>query len=159
MKAPSFQKSTHVQSPLVVSKTKFLFCLNKHFLLLAIVVFAMLQVDVIYAESTLKPCAQTVGHIASLEGTVTIQRTGSPTWQPAALNTKLCKNDSIHVAKFSRAAVSLINKAVLRLKQNTTIRLIDIAAKPEKNRYWKFLKASSSPSADCHINFLSIRPI
>ena len=73
------------------------------------------------AVDSLQPCSETVGHFASIEGTVEIQRIGSSHWHPANPDIKLCENDSIRVGKYSRAAVSLINEAVLRLKQNAAI--------------------------------------
>ena len=77
-------------------------------------------------------CSQHAGHFASVEGNVEFQRTGSREWKSATLNGSLCQNDAIRVGQNSRAVVSLINEAVLRLKQNTTIRLLDITDKEEE---------------------------
>jgi tetratricopeptide (TPR) repeat protein len=83
------------------------------------------------AQTLLPPCAESVGKLASMQGTVAIQRTGSPDWHPASPDLPLCENDTIRVGRYSRAAVSLINDGILRLEQNTTLRLTDVAEKAE----------------------------
>ncbi len=55
-----------------------------------------------------------------------------PGW-PARLDTRLCEGDTIRVGRRSRAAVTLINDAVLRIDQNTTMRLIDITPEEEES--------------------------
>ena len=57
----------------------------------------------------------------------------------------LCQTDLIYVGKNSRAAVVLINDAILRLERNTTMRLIDVVPNTEKH----------SPGVDFrHVQFL-----
>ncbi|WP_052808118.1 FecR domain-containing protein [Methyloterricola oryzae] len=51
------------------------------------------------------------------------------------METALCEGASIRVGADSRAAVALINEAVLRLDQNTTMRLVDVAEQPEKRSF------------------------
>lgn len=94
----------------------------------------------VQAEHELVSCSKSVGHIASLEGEVTVQRRGNARWHIADANLRLCENDTIRVSKASRAALSLVNKAVLRLKQNTTIRLTDIYPEEEKKSVLEILK-------------------
>ncbi len=68
---------------------------------------------------------QAVGQLYSLDGQVEVQRNG--VWQPAALNQSLCERDAVRTGSLSRAAVMLTNEAVLRIDQDTTVYLVDIA--------------------------------
>jgi tetratricopeptide (TPR) repeat protein len=77
-------------------------------------------------------CAPVVGTVASLEGTVEVERAGSFVWQPAALEQALCEADSVRVGPRSRAALRLVNNAVLRLDQNTTLQLTAAGEAPVK---------------------------
>ena len=58
---------------------------------------------------------------------------GGGAWAAAKLDTRLCEGDTIRVGERSRAAVSLINDAVLRIDQNTAMRLIDITPQEEES--------------------------
>lgn len=69
-----------------------------------------------------------VGQLVSVQGTVEVQRDSSAQWLPSALGDPLCEGDTIRAGKYSRAEAALINEAVLRIDQNTAIRLVDIAA-------------------------------
>jgi tetratricopeptide (TPR) repeat protein len=72
-------------------------------------------------------CQDPVGRFASIEGSVQIEdREGRA--RTAKLDSPLCEGDTIQVKERSRAAVQLINNAVLRIDQNTTIRLLDITS-------------------------------
>ena len=64
-------------------------------------------------------CDTPVGEFVSITGSVDVQSTGAAGWSAAALGTQLCEGDTIRVGERSRAAVSLINEAVLRIDQNT----------------------------------------
>ena len=77
-------------------------------------------------------CESTAGHLASAEGRVDVQRVVDQPWQPAVLNQALCQGDSVRVGQHSRAAIALINDAVLRLDQNTTMRLVNIVAEKQE---------------------------
>ncbi len=77
-------------------------------------------------------CEPVVGHIVSIEGQVEVQRTGEQVWQPAGANETLCQDDTIRVGARSRAAIALINDAVLRLDQNTAVRLLNVVEKEEE---------------------------
>jgi tetratricopeptide (TPR) repeat protein len=48
-------------------------------------------------------------------------------WQPLEPGAELCRQDSVRTGPLSRAALSLVNEAVLRLDQDTTIRLADVS--------------------------------
>ena len=72
----------------------------------------------------------TVGQLYSIDGEVTVQRHGS--WQRGVLNQSLCAHDAVRTGSLSRAAVMLINEAVLRIDQDTTMYLADIATDEEK---------------------------
>lgn len=76
-----------------------------------------------------------VGQLFSIDGQVEVQREVAlheVAWQPASLNQSLCKRDTVRTGPRSRAAVRLINEAVLRLDQNTTLSLIDVTAEEQK---------------------------
>lgn len=73
-----------------------------------------------------------VGQVVSAQGTVEIQHLATAQWLTAELGDELCEGDTIRAGKFSRAEVALINESVLRLDQNTTMRLVDIAEKTEE---------------------------
>lgn len=66
------------------------------------------------------------GKIVSVQGSVEVQRNSGETWKPGFLEDRLCEGDSIRVGAESRAALMLVNDAVLRMDQNTTMRLTDI---------------------------------
>ncbi len=77
-------------------------------------------------------CGPVVGKLASGEGSVEVQRSGQESWHKGKLDQPLCQGDTIRVGERSRAAVSLITEAVLRLDQRTTMRLVDVAEKEEE---------------------------
>jgi Tfp pilus assembly protein PilF len=83
----------------------------------------------------LDTCEPIVGQLASVEGEVEVQRADTPRWQPAAMGDQLCEGDAVRAGRLSRAAVSLINEAVLRLDQNTTLQLTDITVEPEERSF------------------------
>ena len=80
-------------------------------------------------------CEPVVGQLASVEGQVEVQRAATPRWQPGAMGDQLCEGDSVRAGRRSRAAISLINEAVLRLDQNTTLQLVDITVEPEERSF------------------------
>src|SRR5215207_1262024 len=80
-------------------------------------------------------CEPVVGRVASVEGTVEVERAGSFVWQPAALEQALCEADSVRGGPWSRAALRLVNDAVLRLDENTTLQLTDIRTEPEERSF------------------------
>jgi tetratricopeptide (TPR) repeat protein len=82
--------------------------------------------------SAAQPCEDIAGKFVSIEGKIEFGRDGQRDRQPAALESSLCQNDMVYVGANSRAAIALVNEAVLRLDQNTTMRLVDVAAKPKK---------------------------
>ena len=63
----------------------------------------------------------------SIDGLVEVQRHDNPQWRAVSLNDPLCERDTIRTGGRSRAAVLLNNDAVLRLDQETTIHLVDVA--------------------------------
>lgn len=79
----------------------------------------------------LAPCESVAGKFAAVEGSVELMREAGD-WHPGALDAVLCQGDTVRVGARSRAALMLVNDAVLRLDQNTTMRLVDIAADKSK---------------------------
>ena len=71
-----------------------------------------------------------VGQLYSIDGEVSVQRHGA--WQRGVLNQSLCAHDAVRTGSLSRAAVMLINEAVLRIDQDSTVYLVDITADEQK---------------------------
>ena len=82
--------------------------------------------------SAQETCTPVVGQLVSAEGEVEVRRAGGTGWRRAELDEALCEEDSVRTGRRSRAAIALINEAVLRLDQNTTTQLLDIAPDPEE---------------------------
>ncbi len=87
-------------------------------------------------------CTPPAGQFASVQGTVEVVSDPSEPWRAAKSNDPLCQGDSIRVGAQSRAAVSLANGAVLRVDQNTTLRLVDVAVEPEKKSILDLIKGA-----------------
>ena len=88
-------------------------------------------------------CEQ-VGQLVSAQGTVEVQRDSAAQWLPATLGEALCEGDTIRAGKYSRAEAALINEAVLRIDQNTAIRLVDIAVDKERKSLLSLAKGAFS---------------
>jgi lipoprotein NlpI len=79
-----------------------------------------------------EPCTPIVGDLVSVEGQVEVQHAEVADWQSASLGQSLCQRDSVRVGARSRGTIALINDAILRLDQNTTIHLLEIVREPEE---------------------------
>ncbi len=79
-------------------------------------------------------CQEPAGRFASVDGEVDVQ-SGGVYWRTAQLDQSLCEGDTIRVGDRSRVAIQLINNAVLRIDQNTSIRLVNISSKTDE-RSW-----------------------
>ncbi len=77
-------------------------------------------------------CDQAAGQFVSIESSVEVQSDPLSDWREATLKDSLCEGDTIRVGERSRAAIQLINDAVLRLDQNTTMRLLNITEEPKE---------------------------
>ncbi len=77
-------------------------------------------------------CAPRVGELVSVEGQVEIRRADADSWQEAQLGELLCQRDSVRVGAKSRGTIALINDAILRLDQNTTINLLEVTREPDE---------------------------
>lgn len=86
-------------------------------------------------QARAESCAPLVGELVSVEGQVEIRRNDATDWRRAQLGDPLCQRDSVHVGAKSRATIALINDAVLRLDQNTTINLVEITREPEERSF------------------------
>jgi len=82
-------------------------------------------------------CADWVGTVVSIQGTMTVQRIADAQrrWTPLATGERLCPNDAVHVQDRSRGALRLRNDAVLRLDQNTTITLT-VEKEQDQDQTW-----------------------
>jgi len=87
-------------------------------------------------------CATNVGRFIDIHGQVETQIEDGDAWLKASLNTELCEGSSIRVGAQSRAAISLINDAVLRLDENTTMRLVNITQEEEEQSLLDIIKGA-----------------
>jgi Flp pilus assembly protein TadD len=85
-------------------------------------------------------CETVVGKLVTVEGQVEVQR-GSA-WSPAKLDESLCQGDLVRAGQHSRATVVLVNQAVLRIDQNTAMRLDNITGKKEERSTLSLLKGA-----------------
>jgi tetratricopeptide (TPR) repeat protein len=104
-------------------------------LLGAIVLGLLIASSIAPAVHALEACEPVVGRLVSAEGQVEVQRAAETRWQPATLDDALCQGDLVRAGARSRAAIALINDAVLRLDQNTTLQLSDVAAAVEERSF------------------------
>jgi tetratricopeptide (TPR) repeat protein/opacity protein-like surface antigen len=111
---------------------------SSKFSALLFIVLALLQSQAFAQEA----CREPAGRFASIEGHVQIRGDGQQAWHPAKPVDRLCKGDTIRVGELSRAAVVLVNEAVIRLDQNTTMRLIDISGKKEQRSFLEVVKGA-----------------
>jgi tetratricopeptide (TPR) repeat protein len=87
-------------------------------------------------------CNTTVGRLVNVEGRVEIQHSTTTVWSPGKLNDDLCQGDLVRAGERSRATVQLINQAVLRIDQNTAMRLDNVTAKTEERSALSLLKGA-----------------
>lgn len=87
-------------------------------------------------------CRILAGQFASIDGTVEVRRGDNDSWQKVTRDTPLCVGDAIRVGERSRAAVSLVNDAVLRIDQNTTMRLLNISGKEQEQSWLELVKGA-----------------
>ena len=79
-------------------------------------------------------CQQPIGTFASIEGVAEIQGE-ERYWLVAKLDHRLCEGDIVRVGDRSRVAIQLINNVVLRVDQNTTLRLVNVTNKPDEESW------------------------
>lgn len=77
-----------------------------------------------------RACETYAGELISAQGEVEFRNGG--TWEPIALGQQLCDREALRTGRNSRAAIQLVDDAVLRLDENTTLVLADVAPKPEE---------------------------
>jgi len=94
------------------------------------------------SDKALAECADGVGQFVNLHGKVETQIEEGDAWVKATLETSLCEGSSIRVGARSRAAIALINDAVLRVDENTTLRLVDIVEKEEERSLLDIIKGA-----------------
>jgi tetratricopeptide (TPR) repeat protein len=82
-----------------------------------------LNANTVNADSV---CTPNAGRFVSIQGAVEVQAAGGADWRGTNLEDSLCEGDTIRVGTQSRAAVALINDAVLRIDENTTMRLVNV---------------------------------
>ncbi len=94
------------------------------------------------ASEAIAECSEPVGRFVDIHGQVETQLVEGENWSIASLETALCEGSSIRVGAQSRAAIALINDAVLRLDENTTMRLVNITQNKEKRSLLDIIKGA-----------------
>jgi tetratricopeptide (TPR) repeat protein len=109
-------------------------------IVLSCISFAMILAGTgaVAAES----CQMVVGRLATAEGQVEVQRTGTPSWQTGVLGGDLCQGDTVRAGANSRATIVLVNQAVLRIDQNTAMRLDKISGVTTERSTLSLLKGA-----------------
>ncbi len=87
-------------------------------------------------------CRELAGQIVSIESRVFVQPVETEAWHPASLNQDVCEGDTVRVGERSRAAIQLINDAVLRLSENTTLRLLNVAGNEQERSLLDVVKGT-----------------
>jgi tetratricopeptide (TPR) repeat protein len=87
-------------------------------------------------------CQTVAGHLATAEGQVDVQRSGASAWREGLLGSALCKGDTVRAGANSRATVVLVNQAVLRIDQNTAMRLDNITGVTEERSSLSLIKGA-----------------
>lgn len=77
-----------------------------------------------------RTCAEHAGEVVSAQGTVEFRNGGA--WQPVTLGQQLCNREAVRTGENSRTAIRLVDDAVLRLDESTTLVLADVAPEPEE---------------------------
>ena len=91
------------------------------FVLLAL---SLVPVSGATAQETAAACSPAIGRIVSIQGNVEIQRSGQKEWVAVKrLDTTLCAEDRLRTDAESRAGVFLQPETMVRVDQNTVIRL------------------------------------
>jgi len=83
----------------------------------------------ISCNTAVASCEKWAAKIASVQGKVEAKRTNTSSWQAVKLNDTFCPGDQIRVNTNSRAAIVLVNETLLRLDQNSAIKLTAIKPK------------------------------
>ncbi len=77
-------------------------------------------------------CPQPIAKIVSAQGAIELKESPADVWRRVGLNESICPGDFIRVGEHSRAAIVLLDTdAVLRIDQNTTLRVLE---PPQKDR-------------------------
>ena len=98
---------------------------------LLIVVFTLVVMVGFSGESTADTytCPAWAAKEVSIEGQVEAMPAGETQWHIVALNDKFCPDDQIRTLEKSRAVLQLSNETMLRLSQNTLVKLSAISPK------------------------------
>jgi len=87
-------------------------------------------------------CEPVVGRFASVEGRIEVQRAAGAAWLVAGVDTAVCARDTVRAGRHSRAALALVNDAVLRVDAGTTVRLVNVVADAEEPSFLELLRGA-----------------
>lgn len=82
-------------------------------------------------------CSPWAARIVSVQGEIEVKRANTSIWQPVNRNDTFCAGDSIRIGDHSRAAITLANETLLRLDQNSAIKLTQF--EPERPSILEFI--------------------
>ena len=68
-------------------------------------------------------CKHWAARIVSVQGEIEVNQESTSNWHPVNRDDTFCPGDSIRVGNNSRAAIVLANETLLRLDQNSAIKL------------------------------------
>ncbi|KAB2888784.1 MAG: TonB-dependent receptor [Desulfobulbaceae bacterium] len=83
-------------------------------------------------------CGNPAGRLVSVQGEVSVQVAGAPSWSDAGIDFRLCPGDTLRVGEKGRAAVVLANESVLRIGENSALSIS--TPTPEKVGLLKLLQ-------------------
>jgi len=89
-----------------------------------------LSVLLLTAAGATAPAADPVGQIVNIFGQVTIKTGGGGEWQPAQLHQVLLAGDVIQTGPASGAAILCRDESQIKLNENTSLELLQVAASP-----------------------------
>lgn len=73
------------------------------------------------SKAPAQACDRAVATAVSIQGDIEVRRAGTNTWEPLALDDRICGEDSVRVGPQARAALALPNQTVVRVNENSTI--------------------------------------
>ncbi|MFT5399502.1 MAG: Tfp pilus assembly protein PilF [Gammaproteobacteria bacterium] len=72
-----------------------------------------------------------IGSILSAQGSVQVKSKGSNQWDRLSRNAPICEGDTVKTGFRSRAAISLVNETVMRVKQGSTATLDNFSSRSD----------------------------
>lgn len=111
-----------------------------------------------FAQDAIPSCSAPIGRLVSIQGTVELQRAGSPDWLPITrLDTALCAGDRLRTDALSRAALFVQPETLVRVDQNTAIRVNQSTDEVEVEFFAAELIQRARPAQSCGAGYFISR--